>query len=293
MNYSFVRGFKWLIVLTIILVGFSCYKMRSLNLGFDFLGGVKISVVRDEFNEEIIDEIFSELDKKLDKIVHTNRIEIKLSNDELSKIIQKNTTNFATKEGRPLAHFIEFLEERINSDDIINAEYVGPITSKRLLWSGLWAMILSMVAMLLYMSLRFKWNFGVSAILSLFIVIALCTGLISIFDMKLDLNIIAALLAVIGYGVNDVIVVYDRIRENMKLAALGLSCIIDNSIRQTLRRTTFTVLTTLLGNLCLIIFCGDSLKDFSILVFCGILVSTYVSIFLAGPMLTLFATDQK
>ena len=155
--------------------------------------------------------------------------------------------------------------------------------------SGVMAMLLSFLAIMCYIWIRFEWQFALGVLAALVHDAVLSLGFMSITKLDFNLSTVAAILTIIGYSVNDTVVIYDRIRENLrKYNKKSPTIIIYMSINETLSRTTITVLTTLLANIALIIYGGEAIRSFSILVFFGILIGTYSSIFISAPIITLF-----
>jgi preprotein translocase subunit SecF len=182
------------------------------------------------------------------------------------------------------------LEENFSyTFDYRKVDFVGPQVGQQMIMSGIMAMVLSFIAIMLYIWVRFEWQFGVGVLIALVHDVIISLGFMSVTKYDFNLSTIAAILTIIGYSVNDSVVIYDRIRDNLrKFNRKGIDEIINTSINETLSRTTITVLTTLLANLALILLGGEAIKSFSILVFFGIFVGTCSSIFISAPILTLF-----
>jgi preprotein translocase subunit SecF len=173
--------------------------------------------------------------------------------------------------------------------DYRKVDFVGPQVGNQMIRSGTMAMILSFLGIMLYIWIRFEWHFGMGVLVALCHDVIISLGFMSITSYDFNLSTIAAILTVIGYSVNDSVVIYDRIRENLrKYSRKEMNEIINLSINETLSRTTITALTTLLANLALILLGGEAIRSFSVLVFFGIFVGTYSSIFISAPLLTLF-----
>lgn len=172
-------------------------------------------------------------------------------------------------------------------------DFVGPQVGRNLIESGLIATALSFLAIMAYVWFRFEWFFGLGVFIALVHDLILSLGFMSVTGLDFNLSTVAAVLTILGYSVNDSVVIYDRIRENRrKYKSKNLSALIDLSVNETLSRTTMTVFTTLLACLSLVIFGGEALKSFSLLVFFGILAGTYSSIFVSAPVLTLLAKEK-
>jgi preprotein translocase subunit SecF len=177
--------------------------------------------------------------------------------------------------------------------EIRRVEMVGPQVGKDLREKGFKAILFAMIAILIYVTLRFEFRFAVGAILALVHDVLITLGVFSVFGREIDLPVIAAFLAIIGYSLNDTIIVYDRIRENMgKYAKDGFGTVINRSINETLSRTILTSGTTLLVVLSLFIFGGGVIHNFALALLVGVVVGTYSSIFVASPLL-IFWDDYK
>lgn len=167
-------------------------------------------------------------------------------------------------------------------------DFVGPQVGGEMIKAGSIAMCLAFVAIMIYVWVRFEWHFGLGVLLALVHDVILGLGFMSYAEFDFNLSTVAAILTIIGYSVNDSVVIYDRIRENLrKYSRRDISQIINMSINETLSRTTITAVTTLLANFALIMWGGEAIRSFSMLVFFGVLVGTYSSIFIAAPILTL------
>ena len=165
-------------------------------------------------------------------------------------------------------------------------EVIGPKVSKELARQGTIAVLAAVMAVLIYIWLRFEWQFAIGAVLALVHDITLTIGIFCVFQFQFTLSIIAALLTIVGYSLNDTVVVYDRIRENLrKYKKKPLPELIDLSINETLSRTTLTSFTTVLALLALYIFGGEVIRDFTFAMLWGVVVGTYSSIFVASPLL--------
>lgn len=193
-----------------------------------------------------------------------------------------------------LMHNIELIKEALKNNFPYEFEYrkvdfVGPQVGGQMISSGIMAMILSFLAIMFYIWIRFEWQFAMGVLAALVHDAVLSLGFMSITRLDFNLSTIAAVLTIIGYSVNDTVVIYDRIRENLrKYNKKSPRSIINMSVNETLSRTTITVFTTLLANLALILYGGEAIRSFSVLVFFGILIGTYSSIFISAPIITLF-----
>ena len=172
-------------------------------------------------------------------------------------------------------------------------ENVGPKVSKELLNSGIIAISLSLIAMLFYIWIRFEWQFSLGAIIAIFHDVLLTLGIFSIFSLEINLSIVAAVLTIVGYSMNDTVVIFDRVRENLKKSNKKIIEISNLSINETLSRTIITSLTTLLALFSIFFLGGEILKGFSSAMILGVIFGTYSSIFVANPVLIFLRVSQR
>ena len=288
-NINFSAKFKraniFSLLLFIISILFVLFK--GLNFGIDFKGGTLIELRADNKNINI-SNIRSSL-KSLN-IGDVNVKEFGKKGDYLVKVEQKTENN---NELIPLIKksLINNLNAEINFRRVEN---VGPKVSSELLQSGIIAISLSLAAMLFYIWIRFEWQFSVGSIVALLHDVVLTVGIFSILSLEVNLSIIAAVLTIVGYSMNDTVVIYDRIRENLnKYTRLNISEIANLSINETLSRTIITSITTLLALVSIYILGGEILKGFSFAMILGVIVGTYSSIFVAAPVLKFFKVSYK
>ena len=181
-----------------------------------------------------------------------------------------------------------------NSFNFRRVENVGPKVSSELLKSGIIAIALSLAAMLFYIWIRFEWQFSLGAILALFHDVIITLGLFSLFELEINLSIVAAVLTIVGYSMNDTVVIYDRVRENLKkFSDIKIFDLTNISINETLSRTIITSATTLLALISIYFFGGEILKGFSLAMIMGVTLGTYSSIYIANPILVKLRVTQK
>ena len=186
------------------------------------------------------------------------------------------------------------LSNSIGSVDFRRVENVGPKVSAELLRSGVIAIVLSLAAMLLYIWIRFEWQFSLGAILALFHDVIITLGIFSVFSLEINLSIVAAVLTIVGYSMNDTVVIFDRVRENLrKYSDVKIFELTNISINETLSRTIITSVTTLLALLSIFIFGGEILKGFSLAMILGVIFGTYSSIYIANPVLVSLKVSQR
>jgi len=271
-----------LIILSILVLLF-----KGINLGVDFKGGTLIEI-RSENSKVDISEIRQSFIKM--NLGDVNVKKFGKENDYLVKIEVKKSTD---------EDFIQSINKKLSSDlgSVINfrrVESVGPKVSNELLKSGLLAISLSLAAMLLYIWIRFEWQFSVAAIIALLHDVIITVGIFSFLSYEINLSIVAAILTIVGYSMNDTVVIFDRIRENLrKYSKSSISEISNISTNETLSRTLITSVTTLLALFSIYIFGGAILKGFSFAMIIGVIVGTYSSIFVATPILNYTNVNQK
>ena len=196
-------------------------------------------------------------------------------------------------------NFIKSINKQLSSDlgSVVNfrrVENVGPKVSDELLKAGLLAITLSLAAMLIYIWIRFEWQFSLGAIIALIHDVIITVGIFSFLSYEVNLSIVAAVLTIVGYSMNDTVVIFDRIRENLKkYSKISISGISNTSTNETLSRTLITSTTTLLALFSIYIFGGAILKGFSFAMIIGVIVGTYSSIFVATPVLNYTKVNQK
>ena len=271
-----------LIVISILLLLF-----KGLNYGVDFKGGtlieirttsndISISNLRKAFNKmDLGDVSVKEFGKKNDFIV---KFEKKSKPKE--NIIESIKKNLSTSIG--------------NNFEFRRVESVGPKVSSELLISGIIAIALSLGAMLIYIWIRFEWQFSLGAIIALFHDVIITLGFFSLFGFEINLSIVAAVLTIVGYSMNDTVVIFDRVRENLrKYSDIKIFDLTNISINETLSRTIITSITTLLALLSIYFFGGEVLKGFSLAMILGVIFGTYSSIYIANPILVFLGVSQR
>ncbi len=260
---------------------------KGLNYGIDFKGGTLIELRADNKNINI-SEIRSSLNSM--SLGDVNIKEFGNEGDYLIKIEQKTANN-----NKLIPEIKKTLIKNLNAEiNFRRVENVGPKVSSELLQSGIIAISLSLAAMLFYIWIRFEWQFSVGSIIALFHDVIITLGIFSILSLEINLSIIAAVLTIVGYSMNDTVVIYDRIRENLnKYSKLNISELSNLSINETLSRTIITSVTTLLALLSIFILGGEILRGFSFAMILGVLIGTYSSIFVAAPVLKFFKVSYK
>ena len=286
---NFSSKFKFANVFSIVmfLLSIIFILFKGLNYGIDFKGGTLIELRVD--NQKMnITEIRSSLNSM--NLGDINVKEFGKKGDYLIKIDDNADKGF-----KLITKIKKVLSDNLNSEiSFRRVENVGPKVSSELLQSGIIAISLSLAAMLFYIWIRFEWQFSIGAIVALFHDVRITIGIFSLLSLEINLSIIAAVLTIVGYSMNDTVVIYDRIRENLgKYTQLNISDTGNLSINETLSRTIITSLTTLLALLSIYILGGQILKGFSFAMILGVLIGTYSSIFVATPVLKFFKVSSK
>jgi preprotein translocase SecF subunit len=271
-----------LIILSIVLLLF-----KGLNYGVDFKGGTLIELRASDKQITISQLRQSFLNMNLGDV---SVKEFGKNNDFLIKFEKKENNN-----SNLISDVKESLTKSIGSGfNFRRVENVGPKVSSELLRSGIIAIGLSLAAMLLYIWIRFEWQFSLGAILAIFHDVILTLGVFSLFSFEINLSIVAAVLTIVGYSMNDTVVIFDRIRENLnKFSDIKIFDLTNTSINETLSRTIITSVTTLLALVSIYIFGGEILKGFSLAMILGVIFGTYSSIYIANPILILLNVSQK
>ena len=258
---------------------------KGLNYGIDFKGGTLIELRSNNTDASTIRSLLNNMD-----LGDVNVKKFGQEGDYLIKVEQKESDG-----NKIIPQIKKNLSDNLNTDiNFRRVENVGPKVSTELLQSGITAISLSLAAMLFYIWIRFEWQFSIGSIVALFHDVVITLGIFSVLSLEINLSIIAAVLTIVGYSMNDTVVIYDRIRENLnKYNRLNISEIANLSINDTLARTVITSVTTLLALLSIFILGGEILRGFSFAMILGVLIGTYSSIFVATPMLKLFKVTYK
>ena len=270
-----------LIIISLLLLIF-----KGLNFGIDFKGGtlielraldskINVSSLRDRFNQMNLGDV------SVKKFGNDSDFLVKFENkDNKKNIIEEIKTNLEKSFG--------------NNYEFRRVENVGPKVSAELLKSGVIAITLSLALMLIYIWIRFEWQFSLGAILALFHDVIVTLGVFSLLSLEINLSIIAAVLTIVGYSMNDTVVIFDRVRENLrKYSDIKIYELTNISINETLSRTIITSATTLLALLAIYFFGGEILKGFSLAMILGVIFGTYSSIYIANTILVRLRVSQK
>tara|TARA_B110000444_G_scaffold14038_1_gene12012 strand:- start:705 stop:1607 length:903 start_codon:yes stop_codon:yes gene_type:complete len=271
--------------LFIFILSIAFILFKGLNYGIDFKGGTLIELRANNTDAASIRSTLNSMN-----LGDVNVKKFGKEGDYLIKVEQKENND-----NKIIPLIKKKLSENLNTKtNFRRVENVGPKVSSELLQSGIIAISLSLAAMLFYIWIRFEWQFSIGSIIALFHDVVITMGIFSILSLEINLSIIAAVLTIVGYSMNDTVVIYDRIRENLnKYTRLNISEIANLSINDTLARTIITSATTLLALLSIFILGGEILRGFSFAMILGVIIGTYSSIFVASPMLKFFKVTYK
>ena len=287
-NIQFNKYYKLFTLISSVLAIISILLLifKGLNFGIDFKGGTLIEL------------------RAIDKQINISSLRSSFSKMNLGDVAIKNfgeDYDFLIKFEKkgPEKDLIQNIKKDLNASigsgyEIRRVENVGLKVSAELLKGGLIAIAVSLGAMLFYIWIRFEWQFSIGAILALFHDVLITMGIFSLIGLEVNLSIVAAILTIVGYSMNDTVVIFDRVRENLKKHIdLKIFDLTNLSINETLSRTIITSVTTLLALLSIFLFGGEILKGFSFAMILGVILGTYSSIFIANPILVNLKVNYK
>lgn len=256
--------------------------VRGFNYGIDFSGGVLIEV-KSKNGPVDVDKVRHELDT-----LNLDELNLQSFGDAQDELMIRAQANNADEESQRVA--VKQIKEMLNNDFTFERiESVGPQVGDELKLSGILASVFAMLAISMYIWFRFEWKFAVGALLGLFHDLLITVGLVSIFHLDFSLTTIAAILTLAGYSVNDTVVTYDRVRENLqKYKKMPQYDLLNKSINDIFSRTILTGITTFLASVALLIFGGDALRSFAFVITTGIIIGTFSSIFICVPVINMF-----
>ena len=270
---------------SLVIVSLLLLTFKGLNFGIDFKGGTLIEL------------------RSTDSKINVSSLRDNLSQMNLGDVSVKNfgnETDFLIKfENNENKNVIEEIKKNLdksfgNSFNFRRVENVGPKVSAELLRSGVIAISVALFLMLVYIWIRFEWQFSLGAIVALFHDVIVTLGLFSLLGLEINLSIIAAVLTIVGYSMNDTVVIFDRVRENLrKYSDIKIYELTNISINETLSRTLITSITTLLALISIFLFGGEILKGFSLAMIFGVIFGTYSSIYIANTVLVRLKVSQK
>lgn len=304
-NFIYNRKITYIISTILVIVSIAALLIKGPNWGIDFTGGQQIMVKIDPINSELeavhVDDIRSALENEgiNDAVIQKLTYKIDGESKETDKSVNSALFLIKTRE----AEEIESNDEGLGQSDILSAitknikdysidheatniEVVSGSIGKELKSKAFSSVIIALILMVIYIGIRFQFNFGIAAIIALFHDVIIVLGIFSIFGLDLSAAIIAAILSIVGYSINDTIVVFDRIREDLRKRKSGqdLDSVFNIAINRTISRTIITSVTTLIAAVSLYVFAGIVIRDFALAIILGTLIGTYSSIFVASPI---------
>ena len=277
-NFLRVKNIATIVSILAIISSLFFLVYKNLNFGIDFKGGTLIEIKKDE--NLSIAEIRNQLSE-----LNIGDIQIQtFGSDNIILIRIENSTNL---DANADMSSIELIRSSLGNDVIIQrTEIVGPKVSSELIQKGIIAIIIAVFLMLFYIWIRFEWQFSIGAVTALIHDVMITMGIFSFLQIEFNLSIIAALLTIIGYSMNDTVVVYDRIRENLrKYKQMNIFDLINQSLNETMSRTLLTSVTTLLALFSLYFLGGEVLKGFTLAMIIGVFIGTYSSVFIASQII--------
>lgn len=285
-NFFSVRKIALLLSIFLIFFSFFTFSKKNLNLGIDFIGGIMIDAKFE--NSPDLNLLRNDIDSlslgnfEIQEFGTSDNILIKLEKQEGDENAQQLAID----------KIKNILPPNV---DYRRIEYVGPKVGKELQLMGLKAIIFSLIAMFAYIWFRFDgWQFGLGAIIAVIHDVFTTIGFFALTQIEFNLASIAAILTIAGYSINDTVVVFDRIRENInKLDNFEFSKLLNKSVNETLARTLMTSITTLIALLSLAILGGDVIRGFIVAMLWGVIIGTYSSIFIASPLIALLGYNAK
>lgn len=280
-DFKFVRyNRRAFVVSSVLIIGsLVAFLMQGLNFGIDFKGGILVEIS----SSEPVD--IGNLRGRM-QTLELGEVQIQQFGTPTDVLIRVAEADGAVSTERDLSAVDAIRQDLEGEFEIRRVEIVGPQVSRELIQTGLLAVVAAISSMLIYIWFRFEWQFSVGAVMALVHDVILTIGVFSLLQLDFNLSILAAILTIVGYSMNDTVVVYDRVRENLrKYKKMDISELLDIAINQTLSRTVMTSVTTLLALIALYTLGGEVIRGFTFAMIWGVLVGTYSSIFIAVPLL--------
>ena len=280
-DFKFVRYNRRAFVFSSVLIFGSllAFLIQGLNFGIDFKGGILVEIS----SSEPVD--IAGLRGRM-QTLDLGEVQIQQFGTPTDILIRVAEADDAVSTERDLGAVDAMRQDLEGKFEIRRVEIVGPQVSRELIQTGILAVVAAIGSMLIYIWFRFEWQFSVGAVMALLHDVILTIGVFSLLQLDFNLSILAAILTIVGYSMNDTVVVYDRVRENLrKYKKMDISALLDIAINQTLSRTVMTSVTTLLALIALYTLGGEVIRGFTFAMIWGVLVGTYSSIFIAAPLL--------
>lgn len=282
---DFMRFHKIALILSVmaIIASIVLVIFRGLNFGIDFAGGILIEVrIKEQVN-------ISEMRKAIMEVVKDAQIQNVDQQDYLIRVAKSSQDQTVI-----IKNIQNLLQSKYREVEYRKLDYVGPQVGRELIFKGIMALLLSFIFIMIYIWVRFDWQFGIGGIFALIHDAFLTLGFFAVTQLEFNLTSIASILTIIGYSINDSVVIYDRIRENLhRYKKTSLTDLINSSTNSTLSRTILTASATLVSLLALIFYGGEVLFSFSMATFFGIVIGTYSSVYISAPILLYFDPRPK
>jgi preprotein translocase subunit SecF len=294
-NIDFFRA-QWLTFggsVILMLLAFVAWGFMGLNYGIDFKGG---TTLRTETTQPIDVGVYRALeDQNLGDVVITEVFDPSFRADQHVALIRLSSVEAETSvTSEEVAAVKASLTKMDPAIKFVSEETVGPKVSSELIWSSILAVGITSIGIMLYIWMRFEWQFALGGVLALLHDVFITVGVFAVFQLKFDLTIIAALLTILGYSINDTVVVFDRLRENLqKYKTMPLREVMNLSVNETLSRTLMTSVTTLIAVGAMLVFGGDVIRGFSFAIFLGVLLGTYSSVYVAKNIVLMIGLDRS
>lgn len=286
-NFMKAKFLAFALSLILMIATFVGLYSKSLNFGIDFTGGILFEVRLSESPD---------LPKIRNSLNSLNMGDVTIQSlDQHNDILIKSAVKDESQKQAQMTLIRQTILNSIDSNaEFRKTEFVGAEVGNEMIYNGSIAIALTFLGIIVYVWIRFNWQYSIGIVLGLFHDVILTLGFLVITEYEFNLASIAAILTILGYSVNDTVVIYDRVREKVGMVKrLDTTKILNLSINETLSRTLLTVITTLLAAFVLIYFGGDALKSFSITIFVGIIIGTYSSVFTSIPILSFFDLKKR
>jgi len=303
-DFKFIRLKTAFMIMSALLMvaSIGLFGVKGLNLGIDFQGGTMIEIgtsnVEGEVTSETVRSVVNALGFGNADVQELRGQDVLADSDNYLIVINEQSGGADEREAELAQQNVvdvtrAALDENFPGYELRRQEVVGPKVSGELVKAGALAVTLAVMAVFVYIMFRFEWQFSMGAVFALVHDVVLTIGVFSLLNIEFNLSIIAAILTIVGYSLNDTVVVYDRVRENLrKYKRMPLAELLDQSINDTLSRTVMTSVTTLLALTALYVFGGEVIRGFTFAMIWGVIVGTYSSIFIASPVLLIFGVRR-
>jgi preprotein translocase subunit SecF len=287
MNFNIIGRRKvWYVFSSlIVLAGLISFAINGLNLGIDFKGGTLLDLKAEK--EISVQQVRQDVLKPLG----LEKSDIRLVGEDQKEVIIRTRTLSDQDRGKVLENF----GKAFGKYDVLRIEKVEAVIAKELIVQAIIALAIAAVLMIIYITFRFEFKFAITGIIALLHDVFVVLGVFSLLQVEIDSSFVAAILTIVGYSINDTIVIFDRIRENLGKGTkkIGIGELVNDSLMQTMSRSINTSLTTLITIVALFLFGGETIKGFSLALIVGIISGTYSSLFIASPLWVSWKIREK